>query len=112
MQGIKVTPEQAQQIENLLKEPALSQEDIAKTTNTSARTVRRVRDGYFKKPRGFNPLWDAVNEKAKKQRAKGMLEYGKGLEDDNADINTRLDRIEEELIDALMYIEHLREVVK
>lgn len=58
-----------------------------------------------------NPLWDRINAKAEAQRAKGIAEYGKGLEDDTADINTRLDRIEEELIDALMYIEHLRGVV-
>lgn len=58
-----------------------------------------------------NPLWERVNKKADAQRAKGLNEYGRGLEDDTAGINTRLDRIEEELIDALMYIEHLREAL-
>lgn len=59
-----------------------------------------------------NPLWEKIEAKASAQREKGLREYGRGLEDDHADINTRLDRIEEELIDALMYIEHLREVIK
>lgn len=58
-----------------------------------------------------NPLWERINEKARKQREKGIKEYGRGLEDDAAGINTRLDRIEEEMIDALMYIEHLRGVL-
>lgn len=58
-----------------------------------------------------NPLWERVNDIAEKQRKKGIEEYGRGLEEDAADISTRLDRIEEELIDALMYIEHLKEVL-
>ena len=59
-----------------------------------------------------NPLWERINFKSERQRAKGIEEYGKGLEDDQADVFTRLDRIEEELIDALMYIEHLRDKLK
>ena len=59
-----------------------------------------------------NPLWERINLKSKAQRAKGLQEYGKGLEDDQASVFTRLDRIEEELIDALMYIEHLRDKLK
>lgn len=59
-----------------------------------------------------NYLWDRVNKIARDQRIKGLKEYGHGLEADNADLNTRLIRIEEELIDALMYIEHLKEAFK
>lgn len=56
-----------------------------------------------------NPYWDRITAVAERQRSKGLKEYGKGVEDDTADINVRLDRIEEELIDALMYLEHLRD---
>lgn len=56
-----------------------------------------------------NPYWDRITAVANRQRSKGIREYGKGVEDDTADINVRLDRIEEELIDALMYLEHLRD---
>lgn len=58
-----------------------------------------------------NPYWERISTIANRQRIKGMVEYGKGLEEDTASINTRLDRIEEELIDSLMYIEHLRDYI-
>lgn len=59
-----------------------------------------------------NPYWDRVTAVANKQREKGIAEYGRGIEVDTADIDVRLNRIEEELIDALMYIEHLRDGIK
>jgi len=68
--------------------------------------------GYKEEPLSVapsNPYWDRITAVANRQRSKGIKEYGKGVEDDTADINVRLDRIEEELIDALMYIEHLRD---
>lgn len=59
-----------------------------------------------------NPYWERITAIANRQREKGISEYGQGIECDNADIMTRLDRIEEELIDALMYLEHLRDGIK
>ena len=59
-----------------------------------------------------NPYWDRITDIANRQREKGIAEYGKGIECDTADVITRLDRIEEELIDALMYLEHLRDIVR
>lgn len=56
-----------------------------------------------------NPYWDRITAIANRQRSKGIKEYGRGVEDDTADINVRLDRIAEELIDTLMYLEHLRD---
>lgn len=56
-----------------------------------------------------NLYWERITEKANSQRSKGIKEYGRGIEDDTAPIDVRLDRIEEELIDALMYLEHLRD---
>ena len=58
-----------------------------------------------------NPYWERITAIADRQRSKGLKEYGRGVEDDTADINVRLDRIEEELIDTLMYLEHLRDGV-
>jgi hypothetical protein len=46
---------------------------------------------------------------AEKQRAKGMKTYGQGLEDNPMKIIERLEYLEEELIDGLYYIEHVKE---
>ena len=59
-----------------------------------------------------NPYWERITNIAIDQREKGLSEYGHGLEFDDADIMTRLDRIQEELIDALMYIEHLKDGIR
>ena len=56
-----------------------------------------------------NPYWDSICEMADKQRAKGMATYGKGLEDNQMEIIERLEYLEEELIDGLYYIEHVKE---
>lgn len=55
--------------------------------------------------------WKRITALSDRQRYKGIEKYGKGLEDDTADIFTRIERIEEELIDALMYLEHLKDGV-
>ena len=55
-----------------------------------------------------NPYWERICQLADKQRAKGMKTYGKGLEDNPLSIIDRLEYLEEELIDALMYIEHIK----
>ena len=55
-----------------------------------------------------NPYWLRICELADKQRAKGMRTYGKGLEDNPLSDLERLTYLEEELIDGLMYIEHIK----
>ena len=57
----------------------------------------------------MNPYWDRITQLAEKQRAKGINTYGQGLEANPADVLTRIQHIEEELIDALMYLEWLKE---
>ena len=52
-----------------------------------------------------NPYWERITATAERQRKKGMAEYGQGLECNPADIVTRLNYLEEELVDALMYCE-------
>lgn len=55
-----------------------------------------------------NPYWKRICEMARKQRAKGIRTYGKGLEDNPLSAEERLTYLEEELIDGLMYIEHIK----
>jgi hypothetical protein len=56
-----------------------------------------------------NPYWERICEIANKQRQKGIDTYGQGLEDNKQNAITKIDYIEEELIDALMYLEWLKE---
>lgn len=54
--------------------------------------------------------WARVCEKQRQQTEKGLSKYGMTLEDNTElTIGERLNHLEEELIDALMYIEHLKE---
>lgn len=55
-----------------------------------------------------NPYWENICKMAEKQRAKGIDTYGQGLEDNPMAIMERLEYLQEELIDGLMYIEHIK----
>ena len=55
-----------------------------------------------------NPYWKAIEALAEKQRAKGISKYGKGLEMNPMGILERLTYLEEELVDGLFYIEHIK----
>lgn len=60
-----------------------------------------------------NPYWENIEKIADEQRQKGMKNYGQGLEDNK--VLTTEDTIrylQEELIDALMYCEHLKAKLK
>lgn len=59
-----------------------------------------------------NPYWNNITEIAKKQRAKGIETYGKGLEANDKPTVERITYIEEELVDALMYLEWLKEKIE
>lgn len=56
-----------------------------------------------------NPYWNRICALSERQRAKGMETYGQGLEKNPAGIQKRLEHLEEELVDALMYIEWIKE---
>lgn len=58
--------------------------------------------------KAINPYWERICEMASKQRAKGIDTYGQGLEDNPMAIMERLEYLQEELIDGLMYIEHIK----
>lgn len=57
----------------------------------------------------MNPYWDKITELSNKQRQKGIETYGQGIEDNKLPVEERIRYIEEELIDALMYLEWLKE---
>ena len=50
-----------------------------------------------------------IIDKIDKQIEKGVNKYGQKLEDNNLTRDEKLTHLQEELIDALFYIEHLRE---
>lgn len=56
-----------------------------------------------------NPYWDRICVIADRQRAKGMETYGQGLEDNPADMMKRIEHLQEELIDGLMYCEWIKD---
>ena len=56
-----------------------------------------------------NPYWSRVCTIAAQQRLKGLSKYNLGLEWNPADAVERINHIEEELIDALMYCEWLKD---
>lgn len=56
-----------------------------------------------------NPYWEKICELADKQRSKGINKYGKGLEYNPADAIARINHLQEELIDGLMYCEWIKD---
>ena len=56
-----------------------------------------------------NPYWKNICKIAEKQRSKGIETYGQGLEDNHCDIEKRIQYLEEELVDALMYCEWIKQ---
>lgn len=59
-----------------------------------------------------NPYWQNICAIAEKQRDKGIQTYGKGIEDNPADIITRIEYLQEELVDALMYCEWIKDYIR
>ena len=60
-----------------------------------------------------NPYWERISQMAYRQRQKGVDTYGQGLEANTApDALNRIEYIQEELIDGLMYLEWLKDILK
>ncbi len=66
---------------------------------------------YYRDRQDENPYWKRICKLADKQRAKGMETYGQGLESNPAAIIERIDHLEEELIDGLMYCEWIKDKI-
>lgn len=61
----------------------------------------------------MSKYWNNVCEIQKEQTAKGIKKYGFTLEDsDDMPLYKTLTYLQEELIDALMYIEHIKSSVE
>jgi hypothetical protein len=58
----------------------------------------------------FNsPYWERIEVIAERQREKGLSKYGQGLEMNPASIVERINHLQEELIDGLMYCEWIKD---
>ena len=55
-----------------------------------------------------NPYWAKVEAIAHRQRQKGISTYGQGIEKNPAGIIQRIEHLQEELVDALMYCEWIK----
>lgn len=55
-----------------------------------------------------NPYWERICRLSERQREKGMKTYGQGLEANPAAIIERIEHLEEELLDGLMYCEWIK----
>lgn len=60
----------------------------------------------------MDKYWDRITAIYHHQREKGLKKYGLPLEANPANIDTRLRYIEEELVDALMYCEWVRDKLR
>lgn len=58
-----------------------------------------------------NPYWRRITAIADRQRKKGIDTYGQGLERNTADMLTRIEYLEEELVDGLMYCEWIKDEI-
>ena len=56
-----------------------------------------------------NPYWERICNLSDRQRAKGMEKYGHGLESNPAAILKRIEHLQEELLDGLMYCEWIKD---
>ena len=60
-----------------------------------------------------NPYWRRITQMSDRQREKGIETYGQGLEHfTTPNAFQRIEYIQEELIDALMYLEWLKDILK
>jgi hypothetical protein len=56
-----------------------------------------------------NPYWERICKLSEAQRKKGMETYGQGLESNPAAMLKRIEHLQEELVDALMYCEWIKD---
>ena len=88
-----------------LKNPTL-------TVGTSSVTFNTTLKGgeYIDVPDvDLNPYWKRICKLSDAQRKKGMETYGQGLESNPAAMLKRIEHLQEELVDALMYCEWIKD---
>lgn len=59
-----------------------------------------------------NPYFERICRLFERQRRKGLKTYGQGLEYNPAAITSRIEHLQEELVDALMYCEWIKDKIK
>lgn len=59
-----------------------------------------------------NPYFERICGLFEQQRRKGLKTYGQGLERNPAAITKRIEHLQEELVDALMYCEWIKDKIK
>jgi hypothetical protein len=70
-------------------------------------------DRVFGSEPANNPYWERITKMSDRQRVKGIETYGQGLEQfTTPNAVKRIEYIQEELIDALMYLEWLKDILK
>lgn len=78
--------------------------------NTARKLVNHLLEsGVSMRIDSDNPYWQRIEALATRQREKGIATYGQGIELNPADAITRLAYLQEELIDALMYCEWIKD---
>ncbi len=75
----------------------------------NTRAAGRLCPARFGRRCVVDKYWDRITAIYNRQREKGLKKYGLPLEDNPASIDTRIRYIEEELVDALMYCEWVRD---
>ena len=75
----------------------------------NTRAAGRLCPARFGRRCVVDKYWDRITAIYHHQREKGLKKYGLPLEDNPASIDTRIRYIEEELVDALMYCEWVRD---
>jgi len=70
-------------------------------------------EDFYKEEKRRMSYWSNITEIYARQRSKGVRTYGQTLEQNTSlsDVE-RLEYLEEELVDALMYIEHIKSGIK
>lgn len=59
-----------------------------------------------------NPYWERIQEIAKRQREKGIKEYGQGIEFNQAALEKRIDMLIEEVVDVTMYLLWVEDAIR
>jgi hypothetical protein len=87
------------------EDPGCAVSDLANKTDSEIDTLfERLPDS-----KSLSVYWSNICEMQERQTEKGLKKYGQVLEENTAmTILERLEYLQEELIDGLMYIEHIK----
>jgi len=90
----------------------IGKSDVCDNYSDCSDTCPYYRDKLISAKLRDNPYWQNICDIADRQRVKGVQTYGVGLEDNTWDMLIRINYLEEELVDALMYLEWIKDGIK